>query len=127
MAAGDRVQIGKAFKVEYGSFAYTGYQPTSIGNTRTADVESIKDTRNANISHQITNPGKQINVSALIEDSSGSVTPPDIGDIITLTPPEGTSQKFILLSPATVTHGNGITSISMTLTREDSMAATYDA
>jgi hypothetical protein len=127
MPAGDRVQIGKAFKVEYGSFAYTGYQATSVGNTRTADVESIKDTRNANISHQITNPGKQINVSALIEDSGGSVTPPAVGDIITLTPPEGTSQKWCLLSPATVTHGNGITSISMTLTREDSMAAYYDA
>jgi hypothetical protein len=127
MPAGDRVQIGKAFKVEYGSFAYTGYQATSVGNTRTADVESIKDTRNANISHQITNPGKQINVSALIEDSAGSITPPDVGDIITLTPPEGTSQKWCLLSPATVTHGNGITSISMTLTREDSMAAYYDA
>jgi hypothetical protein len=127
MAAGDRVQIGKAFKVEYGDFAFTGYQPTSVGNTRTADVETIKDTRNANISHQITNPGKQINVSAMVEDAAGSITPPDVGDIITLTPPEGTSQKWCLLSPATVTHGNGITSISMTLTREDSMATYYDA
>ena len=127
MAAGDRVQIGKAFKVEYGSFAFTGYQPTSVSNVRNADVESIKDIRNANISHQITNPGKQITVTALIEDSGGSITPPDIGDIITLTPPEGTSTKYCLLSSPSVTHSNGITTISMTLTREDSMAATYDA
>ena len=127
MAAGDRVQIGKAFKVEYGSFAYTGYQPTSISNTRTADVESIKDIRNANISHQITNPGKQITITCLIEDAAGSITPPDVGDIITLTPPEGTSTKYCLLSSPSVTHSNGITNLSMTLTREDSMAAYYDA
>jgi hypothetical protein len=127
MAAGDRVQIGKAFKVEYGVFAYTGYQPTSISNTRTADVESIKDIRNANISHQITNPGKQISITCLIEDSAGSITPPDIGDIITLTPPEGTSTKYCLLTAPGVTHGNGITTLTLTLTREDSMAAYYDA
>lgn len=127
MAAGDKVQIGKAFKVEFGSYTFAGYQPTSITNSRTANVETITDTRGANVTHIFTNPGKQLSLTAYIEDSAGSITPPDVGDILTVTPPEGTSQKWILASPATVTHGNSITTISLTLTREDSMAATYDA
>lgn len=127
MAAGDKVQIGKAFKVEYGSFTYAGYQPTSVSNSRTANVETITDTRGANVTHIFTNPGKQLTLTAYIENSGGSITPPTVGTLITVTPPEGTSQKYILASPATVTHGNSITTISMTLVREDSMAATYDA
>lgn len=126
MAAGDRVQIGKQFKVEYGSFSFANFQPTGVTNSRTADVETIKDTRNANISHQITNPGKQITITGYIEDA-GSITPPDVGTIITLTPPEGTSQKWCLLTPAQIPHSNGPTTMTLTLTREDSMAAYYDA
>jgi hypothetical protein len=126
MAAGDKVQIGKAFKVEFGSFTYAGYQPTSITNTRSAEVTQITDTRGATVTHIINNPGKQITITCYVE-STGSVTPPSIGDFITLTPPEGTSQKYILASSPTMTHSNNITTLSMTLTREDSMAATYDA
>lgn len=126
MAAGDKVQVGKAFKVEFGSFTYSGYQPTSVAGSRPAAVETIMDTRGAAVTHILTNPGKQLTLTCYIE-STGSITPPDVGDIITLTPPEGTSTKYILLSPATVNHGNSITTLTMTLTREDSMAATYDA
>jgi hypothetical protein len=127
MAAGDQVIIGAVVNIGYGSFSYTGYIPQSVTNSRTADVATIKDERNANITHIISNPGKSINFTAMIKTSGGSITPPDIGDLITLTPPEGTAQKYILLSPATVTHGTEAATISMTLVREDSMAATYDA
>ena len=127
MPAGDKVQIGKAFKVEFGSFTYAGYQPTSITSTRTADVTAITDTRGAVCTHIINNPGKQITITCYIEDSAGSITPPNVGDIITLTPPEGTSTKYILASSPTITFSNNISTLSMTLTREDSMAATYDA
>ena len=126
MAAGDQIVIGEAFKVQYGSFTLTGFTPTGVTNSRTADIETIKDERNANICHIISNPAKVLTVNAYIE-SSASITPPIVGTIITCTPPEGTSQKWILASPATVTHGNSVTTLSMTLTREDSMAATYDA
>jgi hypothetical protein len=127
MAAGDKVQIGKAFKVEYGAFTYAGYQPTNVTNSRTANVETITDTRGANVTHIITNPGKLLTLTCYIEDSGGSITPPTVGTIITVTPPEGTATDYILASPATVTHGNSITTLSLSLTREDSMAATYDA
>jgi hypothetical protein len=126
MAAGDKVQIGKQFKVEYGAFTYSGYQPTSITNSKTAAVESVIDIRGAVCTHIITNPAKQLTLTCYIE-SSGSIVPPGVGDEITVTPPEGTSTKYLLIAPATVTHGNSITTLSMTLTREDSMAATYDA
>lgn len=126
MPAGDLVQIGKAFKVAYGSFTYAGYQPTSVTNSRTANVETILDTRGAATTHIITNPAKQLTLTAYIENT-GNITPPAVGTEITVTPPEGTSQIWILAAPATITHGNSISTISLTLTREDSMAATYDA
>lgn len=128
MAAGDKVQIGKAFKVEYGSFTYAGYQPTSVTTTTTADVTAITDTRGATCTHIINNPGEQITISCYIEDSGGSITPPSVGDIISLTPPDGAAPvKYILAGSPTVTHSNNITTLGMTLTREDSMGATYDA
>lgn len=128
MAAGDKVQIGKAFKVEFGTFTYAGYQPTSITHTTTADVTAISDTRGATCTHIINNPGKQITINCYIEDSAGSITPPAVGTIVQLTPPDAAqATKYILGSSPTVTHSNNITTLSMTLTREDSMAATYDA
>lgn len=128
MAAGDKIQIGKAFKVEFGGATWTGYQFTSLAHSKTAAVEQVLDTRGAAVTHIYTNPATQIAISAMIEDASGSVTPPDIGDYFAITLP-GASRPaaWILLSPATVTHGNGVTTISATLTREDSMAAGYEA
>jgi hypothetical protein len=128
MPAGDRVQIGKAFKVEFGGAVWTGYQLTSLTNQATANVESIMDTRNAAVSHQITNPGKSIAIAAMIEDVGGSITPPGVGDIVVITPPgETRGQAWILLASAPISHSNGISTISATLTREDSMAAHYEA
>ena len=126
MAAGDKVQIGKAFKVEYGAFTYAGYQPTAVSSSRGAVVETITDTRGANITHIIGNPSRTLEITAYIENT-GSIVPPDVGDIITVTPPEGTATKYILASPATVSHSNSVTTISMSLMREDSMASVYDA
>ena len=64
----------------------------------------------------------------MIEDAAGSITPPDVGDIVVVTPPGAIrGVAYILPAPAPVTHGNGVTTISATLLREDSMAAYYDA
>lgn len=127
MPAGDKVQIGKQFKVEFGGAVWTGYQFTNLTRSKTANVETITDTRGANVTHIFTNPGDQIAISAMIEDASGSITPPDVGDYFAITiPGANRPSAWILLSPATVTHGNGVSTISATLTREDSMAAGYE-
>jgi hypothetical protein len=127
MAAGDKVQIGKQFKVEFGGAVWTGYQFASLARSKQANVETITDTRGANVTHVITNPGDQITISAMIEDAAGSITPPKVGDYFAITIPGATRPSaWILLSPATVTHGNGVSTISATLNREDSMAAGYE-
>jgi len=127
MAAGDKVQIGKQFKVEFGGAVWTGYQFTSLARSKNANVETITDTRGANVTHVITNPGDQIAISAMIEDASGSITPPAVGSYFAITIPGATRPSaWVLLSPATVTHGNSVSTISATLTREDSMAAGYE-
>ena len=125
MAAGDKVQKGQQWMVEYGSFAYTGYLPTSITFKDTADDEAVKDERNATISHILTDPRIEMSCDLLIK-STGSITPPAKGDYITLTPPQGTSTKYYC-NDATVSFSSGISRLSLTLLREDSMIATYDA
>jgi hypothetical protein len=127
MAAGDKVQIGKQFKVEFGGAVWTGYQFSSISRSKTAEVTQIADTRGATVTHIINNPGDQITIAAMIEDANGSITPPDVGSYFAITIPGATRPSaWILLSPATVTHGNGVSTISATLNREDSMAAGYE-
>jgi hypothetical protein len=126
MAAGDKVQIGQPYKVEYGTFALVGFQPTSVGNSAVADVETIRDTRNAVCTHIITNPGDTLSLTCYIE-ASASITPPIVGSYISVTPPnKAHPEKYILASPATVTHGNSITTISLSLLREDSMETVYN-
>jgi hypothetical protein len=127
MAAGDKVQIGKQFKVEFGGAVWTGYQFQSLTNSKTANVESVVDIRGANTTHIITNPAQQIAITAMIENASGSIEPPDVGDYFAITIPGATRPSaWILLSPATVTHSNSVSTISATLTREDSMSAGYE-
>ena len=125
MAAGDKVQKGQQWMVEYGSFAYTGYLPQAINWKATADDEVVKDERNATISHILTDPRKEMTVDFLIK-STGDITPPAKGDYISLTDPDGSSVKYYC-NDASVSFSSGITKLSMTLLREDSMAATYDA
>ncbi len=125
MAAGDKVQKGQQWMVEFGSFSYTGYMPTDVTFKSTADDEVVKDTRNATVSHILTDPRKELTVNLFIQ-STGSITPPSKGEYITLTPPQGTATKYYV-NDATVTFSSGISKLSLSLLREDSMIATYDA
>jgi hypothetical protein len=126
MAAGDRTQIGKAYKVEYGNFTFAGFQPTSVTNSKAAEVETIRDTRNAAICHLITNPGETLNLTCYIE-ASASITPPIVGTYVSVTPPHKTHpEKFIVATSPSVTHGNSVTVLGLSLIQEDSMETTYN-
>ena len=125
MAAGDKVQKGQQWMVEFGSGAYTGYLPTDWTVKFTADDEVVKDERGATISHILTDPRREHTVTFMIK-STGSITPPAKGDYITLTPPQGTSTKYYC-NDASVSFSSGISRLSLSLLREDSMIATYDA
>lgn len=126
MAAGDKVQIGRAFKVEFGAFTWAGYMPDSVANQRTADLSTQKDQRGADCTYIFDNPGKQLTLNLRIEDT-GSITPFSPGDIVEVTPPEGTSAKWIILSATPINHSSGVATTTVTLDRKDSMAATLDA
>lgn len=125
MAAGDKVQKGQQWMVEYGSFAYTGYTPTGLTWKKNADDEAVPDERGATITHILTNPREEMTIDLMIE-STGDITPPDKGDYISLTTPDGDTQKYYC-NDASVSFSAGITKLSLSLLREDSMAATYDA
>ena len=125
MAAGDGVQKGQQWKIEFGSFAHAGYEITGLSDKLNADDEAVPDTRKATISHLLTNPRREMTADFMIK-STGSITPPAKGDYITLTTPQGVSTKFYN-DDATVTFDSGISKLSLKLLREDSMIATYDA
>jgi len=125
MAAGDRVQKGQQWKVEFGSFAYSGYSPRGLTSKLNADDAAVQDHRKATVTHMLTNPRREISLDLMIQ-SAGSITPPAKGDYITITTPEGVATKFYV-DDASVSFSDDITMLSLSLLREDSMAATYDA
>ena len=126
MSAGDAVQIGTEWLIGFGSASYTGYMTESIQQKFTAKQDEIPDERGATQSRILTNPGKSLKGTWLIKSTGGSLTPPAPGEIVTMTPPTGTSTKYLCVD-ADVKTSRLIAQLSMDLIREDSMAATYDA
>lgn len=127
MAAGDKIQIGKLFAVEFGNAKWTGTQMTALSRSRGAAVETITDTRGANTTHIISNKASQIEITAYLEDGGGFSEPPAVGSVIRITEPgETRPSAWILLSPATISFSNSVTTISASLSREDSMADIYE-
>lgn len=126
MAAGDRVVKGTAWLMGYNGFSFTGYSPEGeISVADTANVSDVLGDQNAPISKIIENPGKRMTLSLRV--LSGTFTPPSKGDVISLTPPnESTASKW-LVEDVSPRYGTGICILSLTVSREDSMAATYDA
>lgn len=125
MSLGDKVQVGQQWRVEFGSFAYTGFLPTSVTHKITADDAAIKDERDATISHILTDPRVELTLDLNVK-STASITPPAKGATVTVTTPAGVSTKFYT-NDATMSFSPGITKLSISLIREDSMQATYDA
>lgn len=126
MAAGDKVQIGTAFKVEYGSFTFAGYQPSNVQSVSTGEVNTIADIRGADKTYIVSNPGKRLVLDLMIEDTA-DIDPIAIGTIVTVTPPNvETPLKYINLTEAPVTHTNDVSTLRVTLERRDSMGTVLD-
>lgn len=126
MAAGDAVQKGTQWLIGFGSHAYTGYMPESIEQGTVSTDTDIPDERGATQTILSQNPGKTLSGTWLIKSTGGSLTPPAKNEIVTLTPPTGTSTKYRTLD-AKVRTTRGVAQLTMSLIREDGMAATYDA
>lgn len=122
MAAGDKVQKGQEWKVEFGSLSYTGYLPTDWTlKDGDADDEPIKDERGATISHILTDPRTVMSGTLMIK-STGSITAPPKGSYIQLTGPTDVAAKYYYVVDATLTFSSGITRLALQLILEDSQA-----
>lgn len=126
MAAGDKVQVGRAFKVEFGSATWAGRTLDSLTNQYTSDLDTQPDERGADIGYIFSNPGQEITLNCRIEDT-GSITPITPGTIVSITPPGGSATNFIVLAASPVNHSSGVTTQTVTFVRKDSMASTLDA
>lgn len=125
MAAGDAVQIGAQWLIGFGSHSYTGYMPENIEQGTVSSDTEIPDERGATQTILVQNPGKTLSGTWLIK-STGSLTPPSKNAEVSLTPPTGTVTIYRCLD-AKVRTTRGVAQLTMSLIREDSMAASYDA
>lgn len=123
--AGELIQKGLQWKVGFGSLSYTGYLPQAATWKRPADENDVLGTQGQTVSHVITNPRSELQIEFMIQ-STGSIVPPEHGAYVSLTDPSGATVKYYC-TEASVQFSSGISRLSLTLLREDSMAATYDA
>lgn len=123
MAAGDKVQKGQEWKVEYGNLTLTGYLPTAFTfKDQDADDEVIRDERGATITHILTDPREVMTGEFLIKATGGSITPPAKGSYISIKGPDDSSAKYYYVVDAGLTFSSGITRLSLSLILEDSQS-----
>jgi len=134
MAAGDRVQKGQQWKVEFGAFSFTGYLVKSWTYKKDADDTVVPDHRKATITHILTNPRIIMSGDLMIKDT-GSITPPKKGSFISLQAPDAVAARYYYVEDAQVSFSDDITMLSLSLMIEDSqfdgasitpLAANYD-
>jgi hypothetical protein len=109
----------------YDGFSYTGYSPDSeITVNDTSVIADVNGDQDAPISKLITNPGKRMTLPLRV--ASGTFTPPIKGAVISLTAPGAVSSTKWFVEDVSVRYAPGICLMTLTVSREDSMAATYD-
>lgn len=118
------VQKGTTLKISFGSLSYTGYTPQDAEISFPNDnVEINRDGDGATFNKILMDPQQRASFTFLIQDSSGSITPPEQGDTVTLTPPQGTSTAYYCES-ASVAFAAGASRLSLEVIKEDSMTYT---
>ena len=114
------VQLGTAYKIDFGAPAYTGYTPEDLAIESTGTQEEHTDVNGATDNVIVRNLGTQITATFSILNTGGSLTPPAQGATVTLTPPQGTSTLYRVVS-ASVRSTRGIAQLSLTGIKEVSM------
>jgi len=114
------VQLGTAYKIDFGSFSYTGYVPEDVSIEATGEQSEHTDVNGATDNVIVRNLGTRISGTFSILDATGSLTPPAQGSSVTITPPQGTSTVYRVES-ASVRSQRGIAQLSLTAIKEVSM------
>lgn len=119
-------QLGQQWKIGFGGAAYTGYMPTDVEVKPTGEEEIIPDENNATATVITYNKGKELSMTFLIK-STGSIEPPAKNTLVDLKGPGDAQDVTYRCTEASTKHTRGVTELTLSLIREDSMAATYDA
>lgn len=108
-------------QIAYGAFSYSGYCPESVSSESLGEVEHVFCDGSL-LTSLTRNVGKRIS-GTLIILNAGSLAPPAVGSVITLTPPEGTSQTYIAMPGCKVDTSVGAARLS--IVAEKYTGATY--
>jgi len=118
------VQKGTTLKIAFGAFAATGYIPEDGAQwSKPRQVDEVTDENNAVVTMIISRPRDQFQLSLIIKDTGGDITPPVAGDEFALTDPDGASVKPRWVSDPVVTFARGYTKLSGTAVLYPDVAA----
>lgn len=113
---------GTTLKVSFASWAYTGFLAEDMTlSYPNGNVEVVRGENGETITKILMDPITKLDCTLVI--SSGSITPPIVGAILSLTPPTGSATSFYVESAETK-FAAGATRLSLSLVKEGSMSYT---
>ena len=118
------VQKGTTLKIGFGSFAATGYIPEDgFAWSKPREVEHVPDENNAVVTWIISRPSDQFDLTLIIKDTGGDITPPTAGSEFSLTDPDANAVKPRWVSDPQVVSARGYTKLQGTAVLYPDVAA----
>lgn len=115
------VQKGEVLKVGFGSFAYTGYVPEDgLTWKKPGNIETVTDENGATLTKIISDPRDEFDLTLIIKNTSGSITPPITGAKVDITNPAGSSVSTMCVE-GSVQFSRSYAKLQLSLVKEDSM------
>lgn len=112
---------GTTLAISYGSFSFTGYVPEDITlSFPNGNVEVVHDKDGATMTKILQDPTQKLDITVV---TTSNITPPAQGEIVSLTPPQGTATSYFVES-AEARFTSGATRLSLSLIKETSMSYT---
>ena len=120
-------QIGVQFKLGFNGAAYVGYQTEDWSDSPEAEEEIVKDDNNATATVITYDARTVVSANFLIKETGGDLTPPAKNSIIEIQGPDDVAAVARRVQTASVSSTRGVAKLSLSLIREVSMGAAYDA
>jgi len=127
MAAGDAVQLGVQYLIDVGHTYYLGHKVQTVGVGSDADSNAHKDSRGATDSILTQDPRTTLDIEFDIVGIATAFKPPAKDSVLTLKGPDDSDAIGYRVVSASTSASSEIAKLTLSLIREDSMAAIYDA